>query len=105
LLQTGRQKSAKIAGLVASEYVASQTPLAIKQAVEELLHQHYDEDGGEEKLCKMIIDKILQRRMSESSFVSSSELHTSWFLFIYRQSVAWCLPTFNSGFLLISSPL
>jgi hypothetical protein len=56
--------------LSASEYVASQTPLAIKEAVDELLHQHHDEDGGDEQLCKMIIDKILQTRICESPLTS-----------------------------------
>jgi hypothetical protein len=70
LLQKVEQKSSKIAQLVASEYVASQTPLAIKKAVKELLHQHHDEDGGDEQLCKMIIDGILQNRMCESPLAS-----------------------------------
>jgi hypothetical protein len=65
-LQKVEQSSTKIAELVASEYVTSQTPVAIKQAVEELLHQHHDEHGGDEKLCEMIIDEILKKRMCES---------------------------------------
>jgi hypothetical protein len=69
-LQKGAQQSARIAELSASEYVASQTPLAIKEAVEDILHQHHDEDGGDEQLCKMIIDKILQMRMCESPLTS-----------------------------------
>jgi hypothetical protein len=55
-----------LAEVVVSEYVGSQTPLAIKNAVEQLLCQHYDEDGGDEELSKMIIEKILQKRMCES---------------------------------------
>jgi hypothetical protein len=66
-LQKGGQKLANIAELVVSEYVASQTPLAIKEAVENLLHQCHEEDGGDEKLCQMIIDRILQMRMCECS--------------------------------------
>jgi hypothetical protein len=82
-LQKVEHELAKIAEVVASEYVASQTPLVVKQVVEELLHQHHDEDGGNEKLCKMIIDGTLHNRMCESpsSLASSDELHTSWFLF------------------------
>jgi hypothetical protein len=59
-----------IAELVASEYVASQTPLVIQKAVEELLHQHHHEDGGDEKLCKMVIDGILHNRMCKSPLAS-----------------------------------
>jgi hypothetical protein len=69
-LQRVEHASVKIAELVASEYVASQTPLVIKQTVEELLHQHHHKDGGDEKLCKMIIDETLHNRMCESSFAS-----------------------------------
>jgi hypothetical protein len=67
-LQKVEQSSTKIAELVASEYAASQTPLAIKEAVEELLHQHHHEDDhqGDDQLCRMIIYKILQWRMCES---------------------------------------
>jgi hypothetical protein len=74
------QESSWIAELGASEYVASQTPVAIKEAVEELLHQHLDEDGGDEQLCKMIIDIIFQKRMCEC-FDISRTLYTFWFLF------------------------
>jgi hypothetical protein len=56
--------------LVVSEYVASQTPLAIEEAVEELLHQYHDEHGEYERLCQMIIDRILQMRMCESPLTS-----------------------------------
>jgi hypothetical protein len=69
-LQKVDHKSAKIAELVASEYAASQTPLVVAQAVEELLHQHHHEDGGDEKLCKMIIDGTLHHRMCESPLAS-----------------------------------
>jgi hypothetical protein len=69
-LQNVEKQSAKIAQLVASEYVKSQTPLAIKKAVKDLLHQYHDEDGGDEQLCKMIIDGILQNRMCESPLTS-----------------------------------
>jgi hypothetical protein len=75
-LQKGAQQSARTAELCASEYVASQTPSAIKEAVEEILHQHHNEDGEDEQLCKMIIDKILQMRMCESPLTSSGELPT-----------------------------
>jgi hypothetical protein len=57
---------ANMAKLVASRYAASQAPLVIKKAVEELLHQHHHEDGGDETLCKMIIDGTLHNRMCES---------------------------------------
>jgi hypothetical protein len=70
-LQKGGQTLAKIAEMVVSEYVASQTPLAIKEAVEKLLHQCHEEDGGDEKLCQMIIDRILQMRMCECSPLTS----------------------------------
>jgi hypothetical protein len=62
--------AATIAKLVFSEYVTSQTPLAVKEAVEKLLHQCYEEDGGDEKLCQMIIDRILQMHMCESPLTS-----------------------------------
>jgi hypothetical protein len=65
-LQQGEQKSAKVAELVASEYVLSQSSIIIKKDVEELLHQYNDEDRGDEKLCEMIIDMILQKRICES---------------------------------------
>jgi hypothetical protein len=39
-LQKVEQKSAKISQLIASEYVASQTPLTIKEAVKQPVHQH-----------------------------------------------------------------
>jgi hypothetical protein len=61
---------ANIAELVASRYAASQTPLVIKKAVEELLHQHHHEDGGDETLCKIIIDGTLHNRMCESPLAS-----------------------------------
>jgi hypothetical protein len=67
-LQKVEHALVKIAKLVASEYVASQTPLVIKKAVEALLHQHRHENGGDEQLCKMIIDEILHNRMCESPF-------------------------------------
>jgi hypothetical protein len=69
-LQKVEHASVKIAELVASEYVASQTPLVIKKTVEELLHQYHHEDGGDEKLFKMIIDATLHNRMCESPFSS-----------------------------------
>jgi hypothetical protein len=69
-LQKVEHALVKIAELVASEYVASQTPLVIKKAVEELLHQHHHENGGDKKLLKMIFDEILHHRMCESPFPS-----------------------------------
>jgi hypothetical protein len=69
-LQKVEHALAKISELVASEYVASQTLLAIKKAVEELIHQHHHEDGGDEKLCKMIIDGALHNHMCESPLAS-----------------------------------
>jgi hypothetical protein len=65
-LQKIEHELAKIAELVASEYVASQTPLIIKKTVEELLHQHHHQHGGDDKLCEMIIDGALHNRMCES---------------------------------------
>jgi hypothetical protein len=61
---------ATIAKLVVSQYVTSQIPLAVKEAVEKLLHQCHEEDGGDEKLCQIIIDRILQMRMCESPLTS-----------------------------------
>jgi hypothetical protein len=61
---------AQIAELVASEYVSSQTPLVIKQAVEKLLYQHHHQHEGDEKLCKMIIDEALHNRMCEFTLAS-----------------------------------
>jgi hypothetical protein len=61
---------ATIAKLVVSEYITSQTPLAVKEAVEKLLQQCHEEDGGDEKLCQMIIDRILQMRMCEFPLTS-----------------------------------
>jgi hypothetical protein len=69
-LQKVEHKSAKIAELVASEYVASQTSLVITQAVEELLHQHHHEDRGDDKLYNMIVDGTLHNRMCESPLAS-----------------------------------
>jgi hypothetical protein len=69
-LQKLEHELAKIAELVASEFVASQTPLIIKKAVEELLHQHYHEHGGDEELCKMITDGTLHNCMCESPLSS-----------------------------------
>jgi hypothetical protein len=69
-LQKVEHALVRIAELVASEYVTSQTPLVIKKAVEELLHQHHHEDGGDEKLCKMIIDGALHNHMCESPLAS-----------------------------------
>jgi hypothetical protein len=44
--------------------------LAVKEAVEELLHQCHEEDGEDEKLCQIIIGRILQMRMCESPLTS-----------------------------------
>jgi hypothetical protein len=65
-MQMVEHKSAKIVELVASEYAASRTPLVVAQAVGELLYQHTLEGGGDEKLCKMIIDGTLHNRMCKS---------------------------------------
>jgi hypothetical protein len=81
-LQKVEHASAKIAEIVASEYVASERPLAINKAVGELLHPHHYEHGGDElKLCKMIIDGTLHNCMCESPLASQGELHPSWSLF------------------------
>jgi hypothetical protein len=61
---------ATIAKLVVSQYVTSQTPLAVTEAVEKILHQCYEEDAGDEKMCQIIIDRILQMRMCESPLTS-----------------------------------
>jgi hypothetical protein len=59
--------------LAASQYVESETASIIKGIVDEL-HQHHSESrdleygGGDEKLCKMIRDIILQGHMCGFSF-------------------------------------
>jgi hypothetical protein len=71
LLQKDEQEPAKILELAASQYVESQAPSIIKGAVDELLHHHLHDleyDEGDEELCNMIMDIILQRRMCGFSF-------------------------------------
>jgi hypothetical protein len=60
LSQQGTQKSAKTLELAAAEYKTSGTPAAVQKAVKDVLSQY---GGDDEKLCKMIIDIILQNRM------------------------------------------
>jgi hypothetical protein len=62
LLQQGEQDLRKTLALAASEYMTSQTRAAVKEAVKEVLHK---DDGGDDKLSKMIIDIILKNRMCE----------------------------------------
>ena len=61
LSQQGKwQKSANTLELAAAEYKTSGTPAAVQKAVKDVLSQ---DDGDDEKLCKMVIDVILQNRM------------------------------------------
>ena len=61
LSQQGKwQKSAKTLELAAAEYKTSGTPAAVQKAVKDILSQ---DDGDDKKLCKMVIDFILQNRM------------------------------------------
>ncbi|OAX38557.1 hypothetical protein K503DRAFT_770378 [Rhizopogon vinicolor AM-OR11-026] len=48
--------------LTAAEYTRTKTAAVVEKAVGDILHQ---DDGDEDKLCKMIIDVILQNRMSK----------------------------------------
>jgi hypothetical protein len=50
----------KTLALAADEYMASQTRVAVEEAVKEVL---YKDDGEEDKLSKMIIDIILKNCM------------------------------------------
>jgi hypothetical protein len=49
----------KTLALIAGEYMASQTQVAVEEAVNEVLHQ----DDQEDDLSKMIIDIILKNCM------------------------------------------
>ncbi|KAJ8582732.1 hypothetical protein M405DRAFT_846264 [Rhizopogon salebrosus TDB-379] len=62
LSQLGQQDSGGTLALAASEYMASQTRAAVKEAVKEVLHE---DDIGDEKLSKMIIDIISKNSMSK----------------------------------------
>jgi hypothetical protein len=62
LSQQGKwQKSAKTLELAAAKYKTSGMPAVVKKAVKDVLSQ---DDGDDHKLCKMIIDVILQNCMS-----------------------------------------
>jgi len=54
------QESTNTLELAAAEYITSGTPAAVLKAVKDVLSQ---DDGDDEKLCKMIIDIILRNRM------------------------------------------
>jgi len=69
LLQQGKDDKTQILKLAAGKYMSSHTPAAVQEAIEEVLHEHYD-DTDEAMLCKIIMDIILQNRMCES--------HQSW---------------------------
>ncbi|OAX38716.1 hypothetical protein K503DRAFT_770173 [Rhizopogon vinicolor AM-OR11-026] len=60
--QSNWHESAKTLKLAAAEYNASGTPAAVLKAVKDVLSQ---DDGDDEKLCKMIIDIILRNRLSK----------------------------------------
>jgi hypothetical protein len=62
LLQQGEQDLGETLALAAGEYMTSQTQAAVDKAVKEVL---YKDDGGDDKLSKMIIDIILKNRMCE----------------------------------------
>ena len=57
----------KTLALAASEYTTSQTQAAVEEAVKEVLH---NDDGGDDKLSKMIIDTILKNCMPCECHVS-----------------------------------
>jgi len=58
--QQGTQKSVKALELAAAEYKKSGTPAAVQKAVKDVLSQY---GGDDKKLCKMLIDVILQHRI------------------------------------------
>ena len=63
LSQQGNQELEKIMELATAEYTKTKTAAVVEKAVKDILHQ---DDGDEDKLCKMIIDLILQNCMCES---------------------------------------
>jgi len=60
LQQDKSQEPAKSLELAAAEYETSGTPGAVQKAAQDFLSR---DDGDDEKLCKMIMDIILQNRM------------------------------------------
>ncbi|KAJ8585477.1 hypothetical protein M405DRAFT_844498 [Rhizopogon salebrosus TDB-379] len=60
LLQQGENDLGKTLALAASKYMTSQTQVAVEEAVKDVLH---NDDGGDDKLSKMIIDIILKNCM------------------------------------------
>jgi len=62
LSQQGEEDFGKTLALAADEYTTSQTQAAVEEAVTDILHK---DDGGDDKLCKMIIDIILKNCMSK----------------------------------------
>ncbi|KAJ8593988.1 hypothetical protein M405DRAFT_838826 [Rhizopogon salebrosus TDB-379] len=62
LLQQGEQDLGETLALAASKYMTSQTQATMEEAVKEVLHT---DDGGDDKLSKMIIDIIMKNCMSK----------------------------------------
>ncbi|OAX39097.1 hypothetical protein K503DRAFT_110525, partial [Rhizopogon vinicolor AM-OR11-026] len=62
LSQQGNQKPGHLVELAAAAYTERKTAAVVEKAVKDILHQ---DDGDDMKLCKMIIDIILQNRMSK----------------------------------------
>src|SRR5882757_9424101 len=62
LSEQGTQESANILELAIAEYERSGTSAAVQKAAKDILSQDH---GGDEELCKMITDFILQNRMCE----------------------------------------
>jgi hypothetical protein len=67
LLQQSEQNLGETLALAASEYMTSQTQATVEEAVKEVLHT---DDGGDDKLSKMIIDIILKNCMCECHYLS-----------------------------------
>jgi hypothetical protein len=67
LLQQGENDLGKTLALAASEYMTSQTQVAVEEAVKEVLH---NDDGQDDKLSKMIIDIILKNCMPCEFYLS-----------------------------------
>ncbi|KAJ8586176.1 hypothetical protein M405DRAFT_844068 [Rhizopogon salebrosus TDB-379] len=62
VIPSGEQDLEETLVLAASEYMTSQTQATVEEAVKEVLHT---DDGGDDKLSKMIIDIILKNCMSK----------------------------------------
>jgi hypothetical protein len=67
LLQQGEHDFGQTLAVAASKYMASQTQEAVEEAVKEVLH---NDDGGDDKLSKMIIDIILKNCMPCECYLS-----------------------------------